>query len=330
MEIQTSKIFRYPKPSIVLSKCLGISACRYNGHIILDKVIDQISPFMNFVPVCPEEEIGLGTPRDPIRLVDNNGKTELVQPKSGKVLTNKMVKFSNTKIVEYANSIDGFILKDRSPSCGISNVKVYSSKHGMVMKKSPGMFAEKMKIAYPDLPMENEGRLSNKALREHFLTSIFAIARYREIESSNMVNEIQLFHKQHKYLLMGYNQVLMRQMGKIAANSEKEDFKTIYTEYLNLLFKSLKRMPRISSIINIHLHNFGYFKNELKSSEKVMFLELLEKYRNKIVTQSTINHLLWAWIVRYEVEYLSNQYFFQPFPEELISLPDSGKDRRIG
>ena len=81
----------------------------------------------------------------------DNGKTELVQPKSGKVLTNKMVKFSNTKIVEYGNSIDGFILKDRSPSCGISNVKVYSSKHGMVMKKSLGMFAEKMKIAYPEL-----------------------------------------------------------------------------------------------------------------------------------------------------------------------------------
>lgn len=326
MVLQASKIFSHPKPNIVLSKCLGISACRYNGHIILDKVIDQISPFMNFVPVCPEEEIGLGTPRDPIRLVDNNGKTELVQPKSGKVLTNKMVKYSKAKIVEYGNSIDGFILKDRSPSCGISNVKIYSSKHGMAIKKSPGMFAEKLKIAYPDLPMENEGRLSNKAIREHFLTSIFTIARYREIESSNKIKVIQLFHQKHKYLLMGYNQVLMKQMGKIAANSEKKGFNTIYNEYIELLFKSLKRMPRNSSIINIYLHNFGYFKNKLNSSEKVMFLELLEKYRNKIVTQSTINHLLWAWIVRYEVEYLSNQYFFQPFPEELISLPDSGKN----
>jgi len=326
MEIQTRKIFSYPKPNIVISKCLGISACRYNGHIILDKVIDQISPFMNFIPVCPEEELGLGTPRDPIRLEDNKGKTELVQPKSGKVLTNKMIKFSNIKIQEYGKGIDGFILKDRSPSCGINNVKVYSSKHGMVIKKSPGMFAEKMKIAYPDLPIENEGRLSNKAIREHFLTSIFTITRFREIESSGRVKEIQLFHQQHKYLLMGYNQVLMRQMGKITANSEIKDFHTIYTEYFDLLFKSLKRMPRTSSIINIYLHCFGYFKNELKSSEKIMFLELLEKFRNKIVTQCTINHLLWAWIVRYEVNYLSNQYFFQPFPEELISLPDSGKN----
>lgn len=319
----------YPKPNIVLSKCLGIAACRYNGHIILNKTIDSIEPYANFIAVCPEEEIGLGTPRDPIRLVDRNGSTKLVQPKTGKDVTADMVSYSRTKVVEFGHEIDGFILKDRSPSCGINNVKVYSEEHGMVVKKSMGLFAEKMKQSYPEIPMENEGRLSNKELREHFLTSIFTLARFRAINDIGLIKELQSFHAQHKYLLMGYNQTLMRELGKIAANPSKGKMNIVYKNYYEILLKIFRRIPRKNNMINIFLHNMGYFKKELKSSEKAMFLDLLDKFRKGIVTQSTINHLLRAWIIRYEEEYLNSQYLFAPFPEALIPLPDSGKSREV-
>lgn len=319
----------YPKPNIVLSKCLGIAACRYNGHIILNKTVDAIEPYMNFIAVCPEEEIGLGTPRDPIRLVNRDESIRLVQPKTGKDVTDDMISYSQNKINEFSNKIDGFIFKDRSPSCGINNVKVYSEKHGMVVKKTMGLFADKVKQSYPEIPMENEGRLSNKELREHFLTSVFTLARFRAIKVNRLIKEFQLFHAQHKYLLMGYNQSLMRELGKIVANSKKEKFNIAYDNYYKILLKIFKSIPRKNNMINIFLHNMGYFKKVLKSTEKAMFLDLLDKYRKGIVTQSTINHLLRAWIIRYEEEYLNNQYLFVPFPEELIPLPNSGTSREV-
>jgi len=326
--IENNKLI-YPKPNIVLSKCLGIAACRYNGQIILNKTIDAFEPYMNFISVCPEEDIGLGTPRDPIRLVEKDNTIRLVQPKTGKDVTNDMVSYSKNKIDGFGPEIDGFILKDRSPSCGINNVKVYSEKHGMVVCKTMGLFAGKMKESYIEIPMENEGRLSNKELREHFLTSVFTLARFREIKDNVKTKDLQLFHAQHKYMLMGYNQSLMRELGKIAANTEKASFLVLYNNYHEILLKIFKHIPRKNNMINIFLHNMGYFKKKLISSEKAMFLDLLEKYRNGIVTQSTINHLLRAWIIRFEEEYLNSQYQFAPFPEELIPLPDSGKSREV-
>jgi len=317
---------KYPKPNIVLSKCLGVAACRYNGHIILNKTIDSIKPFMNFIAVCPEEEIGLGTPRDPIRLVDQDGITKLIQPKTGLDVTNDMISYSENQVKEFSSEIDGFILKDRSPSCGINNVNVYSEKHGMVMRKSMGLFAEIIKKFYPESPMENEGRLLNKQLREHFLTSVFTLSRLRAIKDKKQIKELQLFHAQHKYLLMGYNQSMMRDLGKIAANSDKTEFNVVYDNYYKTLLKVFKHVPRKNNMINIFLHNMGYFKEQLKSSEKAMFLELLDKYRKGIVSQGTVNYLLRSWIIRYEEKYLESQYLFAPFPEDLIPLPNSGKN----
>jgi uncharacterized protein YbgA (DUF1722 family) len=259
--------------------------------------------------------------------VDRDGSKKLVQPKTGKDVTKDMIAYSQKKVVDFGNNIDGFILKDRSPSCGINNVKVYSEKHGMVVQKSMGLFAEKMKESFPEIPMENEGRLSNKELREHFLTSVFTLARFRLLTYNKSIKDLQLFHAQHKYLLMGYNQSLMRELGKIAANSNKEKYEVVYEKYYASLLKVFKRIPRKNNMINIFMHNMGYFKKELKPSEKAMFLESLDKYRVGIVTQSTINHLLKSWIVRFEEEYLNNQYFFSPFPEDLIPLPNSGKNR---
>lgn len=318
----------YPKPNIVLSKCLGVSACRYNGQIILDKIVDELAAHMNFIAVCPEEEIGLGIPRDPIRLEENNNQIALVQPKTGRNITEEMVAYSKQKTKDF-NNIDGFILKDRSPSCGTNNVKIYSKQHSMVVKKSAGLFAEMMKEAYPDLPMENEGRLSNKYLREHFLTAIYTLARFREIYANKNITALQQFHAQHKYLLMVYNQTLMKELGKIAANTKKLDIGQVHLEYYNSLIKIFRRYPRKNSQINIFLHNFGYFKDLLESKEKVMFLELLEKFRNGILTGSTINHLIMAWVIKYDVNYLANQYWFAPFPEELLSLPNSGRNRQV-
>jgi len=149
------------KPIIVISKCLGFESCRYNGGIQNDDFIKKLYDFVEYITVCPEIEIGLSTPREPIRIVQNNGELSLVQPKTGKDLSKAMYEFSQ----EFMNSlenVDGFVLKSRSPSCGIKDVKIYpKSERGGSSTKGKGFFAAVAQEKLPYLAIEDEGRLKD-------------------------------------------------------------------------------------------------------------------------------------------------------------------------
>lgn len=131
---------QFAKPTIVVSKCLEFDACRYNGEMIPDATIRNLQPFVTFIPVCPEVEIGLGTPRETIRIVEENGVNRLVQPSTREDVTEKMERFSND-FLHTISDVDGFILKNRSPSCGTRDVKIYSGFEKAPAKgKGPGLF----------------------------------------------------------------------------------------------------------------------------------------------------------------------------------------------
>src|ERR1700722_912791 len=110
-----------PKPRIVISKCIGFEACRYNGEIVEDKFVHRLAGHVEFICVCPEVEIGLGTPREAVRIVSAGDEFKLIQPASGLDLTRKMRAFTGD-FLSSLGDVDGFILKTRSPSCGISEV----------------------------------------------------------------------------------------------------------------------------------------------------------------------------------------------------------------
>ena len=150
---------RRVKPVVVVSKCLGFDACRYNGDIIEEEFLKRLEPFVRFVPVCPEMEIGLGTPREPVRIVNGNGELKLLQPATGLDLTERMRAFSSTFLASL-KEVDGFILKSRSPSCGPAEVKVYkSTERGAPVAWSSGLFAGAVLEKFPGLAVEDEGRL---------------------------------------------------------------------------------------------------------------------------------------------------------------------------
>lgn len=130
---------QFAKPTIVVSKCLEFDACRYNGEMIPDVTIRNLRPFVTFIPVCPEVEIGLGTPRETIRIVEENGLNRLVQPSTREDVTEKWSSFQMT----FTNVIRcGWLyFKNRSPSCGTRDVKIYSSFEKAPAKgKGPGLF----------------------------------------------------------------------------------------------------------------------------------------------------------------------------------------------
>ena len=179
----------FVKPRIVVSKCLNFGACRYNGLMIPSPLVKKLKDQVDFIPVCPEQEIGLGLPRDPIRIIENKGRRSLYQPATGRDLTKEMNVFTG-RFLKNLGPVDGFLLKGRSPSCGIRDVKVYpglTERQRPVTGKSYGFFGGRVMELYPGLAIEDEGRLKNAAIRKHFLNRIFATAHLRKILKSGPV-----------------------------------------------------------------------------------------------------------------------------------------------
>ncbi len=314
------------KPIVVTSKCLGFESCRYNGDMISAPFVQSLAAHVDLQAVCPEVEIGLGTPRDPIRLVVEDEDERLMQPTTGRDLTEKMEQFSQ----EYLGSlpvVDGFILKNRSPSCAVKDSKIHLSLGKEdVAGKGPGLFARKVLQRFPHVAIEDEGRLTNPGVRDHFLTKLFVQARYRVLRQAPSIQKLIHFQAQNKLLLMAYNQTKMRLMGRIVAGFDGENLSDLLDRYAEQLGAALARAPRFSSNINVLMHAFGYFSDRLTSREKAYFLDALESYREKRIPLASVITVLEAWITRFEDRYLESQTFFQPYPRELVELPKAGSE----
>jgi uncharacterized protein YbgA (DUF1722 family) len=194
-------------------------------------------------------------------------------------------------------------------------------------KKGKGIFGNEVLKFHSDLPIEDESRLGDFAIRESFLTRIFAIAEFKEIEKTGKIKNLVDFHSRYKYLLMMYNQSQLKILGSTLANHEKRQPEEVFKLYSENLRKALLRNPSYKTKINMLLHIFGYFSEKLSSEEKDFFLENLENYRNSKVPFSVPLSVLYSWAVRFNQEYLKNQRIFRAFPPSLINVTDSGKGR---
>lgn len=316
------------QPRLVVSKCLGFDHCRYDGSIIPDPVVDSLRPWVEFLPVCPEVELGLGAPRPPIRLVQSGGDVRLLQPATGRDLTEAMRAFA-ASFLEGLPPVDGFILKNRSPSCGLKDAKIYAApEKAPSVGAGPGMFGGAVRERFPDLPVEDEGRLTNRTIREHFFTAVFALARLREVVDSGQMGALVDFHTRNKFLLLAYNQARMRELGRVVANPGRRPAREVMAAYAAGFRAALARPPRRPAVVNVLMHALGYVSEGLSPAEKGYFLDLLAAYREGRQPLSTPVGVLRAWILRFEQPYLSAQTFFSPFPEALVSLRDSGREER--
>ncbi len=134
----------FEKPKIVISKCIEFDRCRFNAQLISSDFVKKLKPHVDFLPICAEVEIGLGVPRDPIRVVIDKGVKRLIQPTTNKEVSDSMNNFSNS-FLNSLKEIDGFILKSQSPSCGLRDVKVYSAlKSAAPIYRESGFFGEQV------------------------------------------------------------------------------------------------------------------------------------------------------------------------------------------
>ncbi len=318
----------FTTPRVVVSKCLEFASCRWNGMMISSHEVRALKPVVEFIPVCAEVEVGLGVPRKPIRVVERDNELRLVQSETGTDITAEMVNFTET-FLDNLEDIDGFILKDRSPSCGNKDVKVYPStgKVSAIRGNENGFFGGPVVERFGHLAVENEGRLNNFRIREHFFTKLFMLADFRHVKEDGTMRSLVDFHSRNKLMLLSYNQSVMRDMGRVVANHDKKPVKEVFNDYQELLYRAFAKMPRHTSVINVLMHAMGYFSKELNAAEKAYFLDTMEQYRINRVPLSVCNAILKSWIIRFDEKYLDSQTFFEPYPEQLIEITDSGKGR---
>lgn len=321
------KLREFVKPTVIVSKCIEFESCRYNGLKISSDVVRKLITHVRFFTVCPEVEIGLGIPRNPTRLVMVKGEARLIQPATKDDFTDKMNHFTNS-FLDSLDEVDGFILKSRSPSCGTKDVKVYaSSEKGMAVRRGKGFFAGSVLERFSHLAIEDEGRLTNFRIREHFLTKAFTLARFRRVKGSRSMGELVKFQTENKLLLMAYNQKDLRNLGKIVANHEKRPKVEVFKNYELNLWNAFARPSRHTSNINVLMHGLGGFSKKLSPDEKSFFLNTIDEYRDERVPLSVPLNILKSWAVRFEDDYLMNQTFVEPYPVELMEITDSGKGR---
>ena len=305
---------------------IGISACllgrkvRYDGRHKLDSYIDGIlSPWFEFVPVCPELEAGFGVPREPMRLEGPLDNPSLVAIKTRKDLTAPMQDWCRKRVKELVReNLCGFILKSRSPSCGMERVKVYPSGGGMAESKGRGLFARAFMEHFPMLPVEEEGRLHDPALRENFIERVFTLMRWRDMLANDSTRGgLVKFHERHKYLFMAHGIPHYRELGRIVADMKGRTFPLIQADYHEKMMEALGLRATVKKHVNVLQHMAGYFKKQLASDEKQELREVIGRYHDGhvplIVPATIINH----YVRKYAEPYLADQIYLNPHPVEL-------------
>ena len=304
---------------------LGISSCllgepvRYDGQHKLDCYLrDTLGRYLEFVPVCPEVEAGFGVPRPPMRLEGDPVAPRLVRPHDGADQTERMQAWCRRRVRELeGENLCGYIFKSKSPSSGMERVKVYSPS-GMPRKVGVGLFARAFMDHFPLLPVEEEGRLHDPALRENFVERIFVMQRWREyLGSAPTLGGLVAFHTAHKLLLMSRSVVAYRAIGRMVAEGRKRPLEDLLAGYEAALLPALKLLATRAKNTNVLQHAMGYLKKALTPDEKAELLELIMAYRAGTTTLTVPMTLLNHYVRKLGVEYLCGQVYMHPHPVEL-------------
>jgi uncharacterized protein YbgA (DUF1722 family)/uncharacterized protein YbbK (DUF523 family) len=300
------------KPKIVLSRCF-LEPVRYDGGIIVDEFVDRLKKYVEVVDICPEVGMGLGIPRDRLIIVLNGEEKKLIQPDRGKDLTESILGFSK-ETIERLPQVDGFLLKAKSPSCGVGSTKLYRGDR--VVGRTYGFFAHEVNTSFPYLPVEDEKRLKDPDIRAHFLTRIFAYAELRSLLEKDGPEALIDFHTRYRYLLFTYNQSMLRRLERLVARTD------IFLEekirlYRDMFYRSFLRRPASKRHLNTILHIVGQFSSRLNKREKSHLYTLIDKFEKDRIPLKPILEFIKSLAYRFGEEYVLIQKYIEPYPEEL-------------
>lgn len=231
------------KPRIVLSKCF-LQDVRYDGGRAEDEFVDKLKNYVEVIEVCPEVGIGLGVPREKLIIKLEGKRKILFQPDTGKDFTEVLQRFSED-FLKGIREVDGFLLKAKSPSCGVGTTKLY--KDGVIIKRTSGFFASFAKRVFPYLPIEDEIGLRDSIRRRHFLIRIFVFSEIRQFLERQDSDLLEKFHAKYKYLLLSYNQQITRELDKIVRRTDLS-VKEMISLYRTKFYEAFSQLYFLRSI----------------------------------------------------------------------------------
>jgi uncharacterized protein YbgA (DUF1722 family)/uncharacterized protein YbbK (DUF523 family) len=305
---------------------LGVSACllgeavRYDGGHKRDTfLVEVLGPYVEWVPVCPEVELGLGVPRDSIRLVGRPDAPRLVRERTGEDLSDRMRRYAAARVRELAAlDLDGYVLKRASPSCGLLRVRVYR-EGGAPSADGRGMFATALVERMPALPVEEEGRLCDPVLRENFVERVFATARWRAFLAGRpRPRHLIAFHTAQKFAVLAHNPEAYGRLGRLVAGAGRVLSGDLLDEYGQGLMQALAARATRGRHANVLHHLAGFMKRDLSPGDREELALVIADYRRGLLPLVVPITLLRHHVRRLGILYLADQVYLNPHPKELM------------
>ena len=290
---------------ILVSSCLLGEKVRYDGGHKRDPfLVETLGRFIEVVPVCPEADCGLPTPREAMRLAGDPADPRLVTVKTGVDHTGKMQRWIRRKLQDLEGlDLCGYICKEGSPSSGME----------------AGMFTKAFMDRFPLIPVEEEGRLQDPVFREMFVERMFTLRRLRDrIRQGKTRGNLVEFHTDHKFLLLAHGRTRYAELGALVAHAKELPLEELYGRYLRLLMEALRLRTTPAKCADVLMHMMGHFRPYLTTDEKRELLEAIDRHRNRLIPLVVPVTLIRHYVRKYDVPYLERQVFLNPHPVELM------------
>jgi uncharacterized protein YbgA (DUF1722 family)/uncharacterized protein YbbK (DUF523 family) len=309
------------RPRIGISACLLGDEVRFDGGHKRDPFLtDVLAPHVEWVRVCPEVEVGMGTPRETLRLTRlGDGAVRMVTTRTGIDHTDSMVRWSRRRLQELdREDLSGYVLKKDSPSCGMERVKVFTAG-GMPGKNGRGLFADVLLQRFPNLPVEEEGRLSDPRLRENFIERVFAYQRMRQFFSGRWtVGGLVAFHTSHKMALLSHSTSRYQQLGQLVAAAVQLSRDALRAQYETEFMATMAIVATARRHTNVLMHMAGHLKKLIDAASKAELTGCIDEYRRGLVPLVVPLTLVRHYVRIHEVKYLAGQTYLEPHPRELM------------
>jgi uncharacterized protein YbgA (DUF1722 family)/uncharacterized protein YbbK (DUF523 family) len=307
------------KPKLGISACLLGAEVRFNGgHKESQLCTRALTEYFEFVPACPEVAIGMGIPREPIRLVGDAENPQALGSVNRELNVTQALADYGVQMATELDDISGYIFMQKSPSCGLERVKVYRENGAPVDGGGRGIYAQAFCARHPNLPVEEDGRLNDPVLRENFITRVFAYAAWHELLKAGLTRRsLTEFHSRYKYQLMANDPVQYKALGNLLGNMGRSDPNDIAAQYFSELMAALKKCATRRTHTNVLQHIFGYLKQVISAEDKQEVLHVIGQYRLGIVPLVVPLTLLKHYFRQYPDPYIAQQVYLQPHPENL-------------
>jgi uncharacterized protein YbgA (DUF1722 family)/uncharacterized protein YbbK (DUF523 family) len=306
---------------IGISSCLLGEQVRFDGGHKRDAFLtDILGKHVDWVPVCPEIEVGMGTPRETLRLVRMAGTTRMITTRTGIDHTDAMRAWARKRVDALAREdLSGYVLKKDSPSCGMERVKVYGPDGSMPARTGRGLFAEVLIDRFPQLPVEEEGRLLDDRLRENFIERVFAFRRLKDLFGSRWtVGSLVAFHTAHKMTLLSHSTTAYTGLGRLVANAADLPKGTLRQQYLRLFMETLALPATTKRHTNVLMHMAGHLKTLIDRPSREELAGGIDEYRRGLVPLVVPITLIRHHVRAHRVAYLAGQVYLEPHPRELM------------